>query len=286
MSGNSAKVIPRDWQRWSSIEPSVLWPLGGGLTNQSYLIAAGGEKWVLRKNSTISDALDLNRSGEAAALRHADKAGLCAPIIYCDPGYQYLVTRYIKGRPWRVIGADDLKRLANMLHRIHALPPINVYLDIRQKISRYWYSIDKRVDFFSELQDLNHTIDSRIAAVQTPNSATCLCHNDLLSANLIAADSGRLYVIDWEYAAMGDPFYELAVIVEEYRLDKAQQELLIAEYLSRPLKTADWQRLAHWRAIYRYLSLLWYAVQWSTGAMREAHTREHIFRSIRELRSL
>ncbi|WP_308364844.1 MULTISPECIES: phosphotransferase [unclassified Microbulbifer] len=104
----------------------------------------------------------------------------------------------------------------------------------------------------------------------------CLCHNDLLMANLIAVDNGNLYAIDWEYAAMGDPFYELAVIVEEYRLEKRQQQWLLAEYLHRPATQVDWQRLDHWRVIYGYLSVLWYAVQWCSGAMSQPHINDEI----------
>jgi thiamine kinase-like enzyme len=36
------------------------------------------------------------------------------------------------------------------------------------------------------------------------------CHNDLLSANLIRAQGdGRLMIVDWEYAGMGHPLFDL-----------------------------------------------------------------------------
>src|SRR5581483_3768020 len=36
-----------------------------------------------------------------------------------------------------------------------------------------------------------------------------LCHNDLLSANLID-DGRRLWLVDWEYAGIGHPLFDLA----------------------------------------------------------------------------
>lgn len=286
MTGAASAIIPPDWPRWSATEPALIGRLSGGLTNQSFLIAAGKDKWVLRRNSAFSDALDLNRAAEAAALRHADKAGLCAPLIYCDPGYRYLVTRYIEGKPWRATGAGELRRLAQLLSSIHALPAIDARLDIEDKVANYWRSIDKRADFYRELQLLDQSVRSHIAAAQSLNSGTRLCHNDLLSTNLIATNDGNLYAIDWEYAAMGDPFYELAVIVAEYRLDEQQQSLLLSGYLNCAVTQIHRQRIEHWRVIYGYLSALWYAVQWSTGAMSQSGISDEIANRIRDVSEL
>lgn len=264
-SGSTPGIIPPDWQRWSACKPTLVKPLTGGLTNQSFLIEANNERLVLRRNSAISEALDLNRNAEAAALRHAGKAGLCAPVIHCDPGHQYLVTRYIQGQPWRAGEVDALKQLAQMLRAIHELPAIDARLDIEDKVASYWRAIDGGADFYRELQAQGKKVQRHIAIAKSLSERVCLCHNDLLPANLIADERGNLYAIDWEYAAMGDPFHDLAVVVEENGLDKSQTQLILHEYLGRPAGSVDWQRLDHWRAIYRHLSMLWYAVQWSAG---------------------
>ncbi len=286
MSATPPDIIPHDWQHWSASRPSVVKQLTGGLTNQSFLITAGKNLLVLRKSSAISEALDLNRGGEAAALYHADKAGLCAPAVYCDPRHQYLVTRYIKGEPWSKDKDGALKQLAQLVRSIHALPAIDARLDIDDKVASYWRSIDERADFYKKLRTLEHEVQQHIAIAKSLNNGVYLCHNDLLATNLIAADNGNLYAIDWEYAAMGDPFYELAVIVEEYGLEKQEQQSLLSEYLNRPISETDWQRLDHWRVIYRYLSLLWYAVQWCTGTMIEPHINDEIRNRARDLSAL
>ncbi|WP_193163099.1 phosphotransferase [Microbulbifer hainanensis] len=270
MNAPESEIIPPDWQRWSRVRPSLLRPLTGGLTNRSFLIEANGERLVLRRNSPISDALDLNRSAEAAALRCADSAGICAPVIYCDPNHQYLVTRFIEGRQWGDPEAASLKQLAQLLRRIHALPAIDVRLDIEEKIANYWRSINRRADFCQKLWELDQNVRRHIAVAHSLSDSDCLCHNDLVMTNLIVANRENLYAIDWEYAAMGDPFYELAVITKEHGLNRQQQRMLIAEYLNRPVGKLDEMRLDHWRLIYGYLSALWYAVQWCTGSMKDA----------------
>ena len=275
-------IIPADWSLWSYSKPEFIRPLLGGLTNKSYLISAGDALLVLRKNSAISAALNLNRQTEAQVLGLADSEGLCAPLIHYDADYQYMVSRYVVGKHWR---ADDagLSVLARLLARVHQLPAVDSYLDIEHKATSYWRAIDEEAVFSSDLSALTERVAEHIEGAKSFAGASCVCHNDLLLENLIATDGSRLYAIDWEYAAMGDPFYDLAVIVEGHGLDEPQQHVLLAEYLARPVSADDRQRLAHWRVIYGYLTVLWYAVQWSSGLMKTAETSRDITEQIRVL---
>ncbi|WP_158078647.1 choline/ethanolamine kinase family protein [Microbulbifer mangrovi] len=258
-----ADLLPADWPLWSTSQPTLLKPLTQGLTNRSFLLAAGEDRLVLRLNSPISNALDLNRPAEAEALHLADSAGLCAPLVYCDPEYRYLVTRYVSGTPLTLEGNRGIPQLAQLLQKIHQLPPIAAHLDIEQKIANYWASIDPGDVFFESLHSLQRRVQPSIAATQTAHSSPALCHNDLLADNLLVSASGQLYAIDWEYAASGDPFYDLAVIAEGYGMDAAQQSHLLQQYLAQPVDHEEMARLDQWRVIYRYLSILWYAVQLS-----------------------
>ncbi|QKX15753.1 choline/ethanolamine kinase family protein [Microbulbifer sp. YPW1] len=260
-----ADFLPADWPLWSTSQPTLLKPLTLGLTNRSFLLAAGEDRLVLRLNSPISDALDLNRPAEAEALHLADTEGLCAPLVYCDPEYRYLVTRYISGTPLTLAENTGIAQIAQLLQDIHRLPPIAAQLDIEQKIASYWTSINTDDAFFESLRTLQRRVQSSIVATRNCASSPALCHNDLLADNLLISESGRLYAIDWEYAASGDPFYDLAVIAEGYDLDSAQQSHLLQQYLAQPVDNEEMARLDHWRVIYRYLSILWYAVQASNS---------------------
>ncbi len=46
------------------------------------------------------------------------------------------------------------------------------------------------------------------------------CHNDLLTANLIH-DGERVRIVDWEYAGMGDRYFDLGNLVDQQRLRRA-----------------------------------------------------------------
>jgi thiamine kinase len=285
MTSALTDIIPLDWGLWSKSKPVLIRPLLGGLTNKSWLISADNEMVVLRQNSPISAALNLDRVTEAQVLTLADRAGLCAPVMHYDADYQYMVGHFVSGQHWRA-DAAGLTSLAYLLRNIHRLPAVDGYLDINEKAASYWRAISSAAEFAADLQNLAEGVVSHIEYANALSAGSCLCHNDLLLENLIAADDGGLYAIDWEYAAMGDAFYELAVIVEGHGLNEQQQRILLAEYLQRPLEPDDWRRLHHWRVIYAYLTVLWYAVQWSSGVMASAKTANDIAQQICALRTL
>jgi len=282
MSCSLADIIPEDWTLWSKTKPQCLKPLLGGLTNKSYLISASDGDMVLRLNSAISEALNLDRATEAEVLALAHRAELCAPLVHYDANHQYVVSHFVAGQHWQANEAG-LVSLAALLRRIHALPPVASHLDVHKKVANYWRAIDSKAEFTPELRALAEQVNSHIERATALSDGVYLCHNDLLLENLIVADDGQLYAIDWEYAAMGDAFYELAVVIDGHGLNESQQQLLMTEYLARPVTDTDWQRLRHWRVIYRYLTVLWYAVQWSSGRMANAETAHDIVEQIHNI---
>ena len=55
------------------------------------------------------------------------------------------------------------------------------------------------------------------------------CHNDLLNANFID-DGERLRIVDWEYAGMGDPFFDLGNFSINHELPPEADEALLRAY--------------------------------------------------------
>jgi thiamine kinase-like enzyme len=55
------------------------------------------------------------------------------------------------------------------------------------------------------------------------------CHNDLLLANWLD-DGERLWIIDWEYAAMGDLYFDLGNFAVHHQLSDEEEEALLRAY--------------------------------------------------------
>ena len=56
------------------------------------------------------------------------------------------------------------------------------------------------------------------------------CHNDLVNANFID-DGTRIRIVDWEYAGMGDVFFDLASFSLNNELDRDGRRQLLEAYV-------------------------------------------------------
>ena len=57
------------------------------------------------------------------------------------------------------------------------------------------------------------------------------CHNDLLAGNIIRAqDDGRMLIVDWEYAGIGDPRFDLGNLSINNGFDEATDDRLLTAY--------------------------------------------------------
>jgi thiamine kinase len=92
-----------------------------------------------------------------------------------------------------------------------------------------------------------------------------LCHSDLHPQNLIAADDG-LVLLDWEYAHVSEPFWDLAGWSCNNDFAADSRRLLLQSYLGRPPATQDEARLGALVWLYDYVCLLWSDLSSRLGA--------------------
>ena len=66
------------------------------------------------------------------------------------------------------------------------------------------------------------------------------CHDDLLNLNLLDEDVtgeiGEMRLIDWEYAGMGDIFFDLGNFCHHHRLNDELMRLFLQEYFGEVTK--------------------------------------------------
>jgi thiamine kinase-like enzyme len=198
-------------------------PLGGGITNRNFKVEAEGQEFVLRVGGKDTELLGIDRTAEYAAARVAAELGLAPEVVAFIEPEGYLVTRYVGG----AIGKIDVDLVGAALRRLHDGPKLPGRFDSFRVVEAYRdIAAEHGVDVpatYTRAKDLADQIERRrFGAPLRP------CHNDLLSANFI--DGGdRLWLVDWEYAGMGDPFFDLAnFAVNNDLAEEGESALLIA----------------------------------------------------------
>jgi thiamine kinase-like enzyme len=261
-------------------------PLDGGITNRNYRVRLGVTDCVLRLPGRNTSLLGIDRAAERIANEAAAGLGIAPAVLAA--GERYLVTRFIECRPATASElAADPSAAARALRAFHDGGP--------QLPTRFW--VPELVADYAriagggarELPDgYEHArrTAARIAAAR-PLTAPKPCHNDLLTANLIRDREGRLLLVDWEYAGMGDPYFDLGNLSVNNEFDEAADGRLLTAYLGRSPDAAEIASLRLMRAMSDVREATWGVVQ---GAISEldfdfaAYAEKH-FARLRETTS-
>ena len=205
--------------------------LEGGITNRNFRLRWGGRDCVLRCPGKDTALLGIDRRTEWAATRAAAAAGVGPEPIAFDPGLGCLVTAFIDGRP---VEAEELRaripELATALRAIHGGPPLPSAFDPFAVVADYARIASERGGAIPpEVAELAPAAAAIRAELGGPEHGPVPCHNDLLTANFLD-DGERLRILDWEYAGMGDRFFDLANFSNHHDLSVPEMETLIAVY--------------------------------------------------------
>jgi thiamine kinase-like enzyme len=219
------RIAARIWPEGiESIEP-----LGGGITNRNFKVRADGEPFVLRIGGNDTELLGIDRRREYEASRNAAGLGIGPEVVAFLEPEGYLVTRFVEGETGDVAPADA----ARLLLRLHGGPAIPGRFD-PVAVVRDYASIARMRGVeppggYSRALELAERIERQREGVELR-----ACHNDLLAANFVRG-AGRIWVIDWEYAGMGDPAFDLANYATANELDEDGDRALLEAYGSGDL---------------------------------------------------
>ncbi|WP_025755233.1 phosphotransferase family protein [Mycoplasmopsis cricetuli] len=81
-------------------------------------------------------------------------------------------------------------------------------------------------------------------------------HNDLFQTNILLDKNNKLWIVDWEYASMGDKHFDLAYFITSNNLSEKQEEIFLNQYENY------WEEYLYQQKIFiYYLIILWVNAQ-------------------------
>jgi thiamine kinase-like enzyme len=243
----------------------TLTPISGGITNRNFRVDAAGAHgaWVIRLAGNDTHLLGISREVEHAATVAAAGVGVGPEVTAFIRPEGYLVTRFIVGSPVTdeaVHQPVTIRRVADSLRRIHDGPAIpGLFVPLRIADAYRALAIERGVPIPPEY-GLAAAIGRRIELAFLANPLELRpCHNDLLNANFID-DGSRIRIIDWEYAGMGDPFFDLGNFSINHGLTPDEDELLLAAY-DGEVRPARLARLTLMRVVSDFREAMWGVLQ-------------------------
>jgi len=251
-----------DWK-----DKDVRWEeLGGGITNHNYIVWVnggpgnpGGAKYVLRVPGQGTDMF-IDRDVERECMIQADKVGVGPRVAYQIDPEGSLVIDFVEGEimhPETMAGHPErIKQAVETTKIFHDKAVFKNEIKIFDMLRRYTkIARDNDTPMPPELESLLLEMENIEKATAVDPPADVACHNDLLSENFIVDADGKMWIIDWEYGGMTDPYFDLGDFVMEHPFSREEERLIIATYCG----AMDEGRFGR-MMLYKSVSAVWWGV--------------------------
>src|SRR5690606_17200074 len=191
--------------------------LFGGTVNASFRVDTAAGSFVVRMHGRRGSELGADRAREAALHRAAAAVGVAPAVRYADEAHRFMIMDFVRGPVWLARDfsrADRLRGLCESLSALHGAPvpavaPFDPAAVPAGRAARVPEAEPR------EAEPVGRLLKKAGAALRGCRSGErepVLVHNALHHANLIGEKAPML--IDWEYAAVADPLYDLGCVLE------------------------------------------------------------------------
>ncbi len=246
--------------------------LAQGLTNYTYRLQLQHTNYFYRQGIAQSESLFIDRAQERQAMLLAEEAGLLPKIHYHSADGQQLILAWRDEPSWQVeyfSSAAGITQLGQLAAQIHTIPARLKILDLADYLQQ----------LMAGLPLLSQSVRQRIEQQQAmlralPVISPVFCHNDINPTNLLGI---KPWLVDWEYAALGDPAFDLDGSCRAGKFDLSQQQTLVNSYQAAG-GYCDLNRVIQMLVVVDLVSLLWCEKMLLLRSEAQYHAlRQHLY---------
>jgi thiamine kinase-like enzyme len=213
--------------------------LEGGITNRNFRVNFGGTDYVVRLPGKRTTLLGIDREAECIANKAAAELGIAPAVAALLDEPSALVTVFVSGREMRADELREPETIAEVAHDLRSLHDSGTELptgfDSFRLVEEYAETGrahgSEPPKGYDEALETAHAIEREVRG--QPGHEPVPAHNDLLPANFLR-DGDRMQLIDWEYAGMGDRWFDLGNFAVNNELDDDQEAQLLEAYFGEP----------------------------------------------------
>jgi thiamine kinase-like enzyme len=240
-------------------------PLSGGITNRNYKVPFGDHDFVVRVPGKDTNLLGIDRDAECEANKLAAEVGVAPPVVLMLEQPQVIVTRFVEAQEMSEEDLRDpqvIETVAAALRKVHdSGRQLASRFDSFEIVERYAETARQRGVTPPEEYDDALARAQEIKGVLTgPEHEPVPCHNDLLAANFLN-DGTRIHIVDWEYAGMGNRYFDLGNYAVNNELDEDAERGLLEAYFGEPADARRYATLRLMRFMSDFREAMWGVVQ-------------------------
>jgi thiamine kinase-like enzyme len=263
-----------DWRAWPIVgPPKISSRFESGLNHRTLLIVSAGKQYVLKIFESPAPMA-------IAAQRWAAKRALAAKVVYAPNDGRYLLMDFLNSEELVASDPDiaNIKAIAELTRALHdeGISQTGIacgYFNYRAYCEQYLHECDP------EIHELHHLLESVLDIFSNDQTQPCFCHNDLVLGNCLL-DNGKALLVDWEFAQINNPWFDLASIIYYWQLNATQSRAFLAAY-HRDLEEQHQQPIFY----AAQCAVLWLDILWHLDKFGSAYYSK-LTEKIRHLKEL
>ena len=233
----------------------IISPLLGGMMNISYIVKDKNDKKYVLYISTEQANEMVDRPLEKQHQQIVYSLGLTNKNVYFDTEKGIKINEFIEGTSIDKTAEFDYDKVARIFKLLHA-SPLKSKIDY-DPFNRFVNTYEKEAKEFSKdisplYQELRDFLFSYRGYLESQRKV--LCHNDAQRSNIVKADDGEYYFIDFEFTGNNDPIYDIGTFGNG---TVSEGRKLLEKYFDNNPSDDEIKRYYLWRI---YISLKWYNV--------------------------
>ena len=240
--------------------------LGGGMTNQNYLVKTTNKQYIVKFFGKGTEKL-INRQDEKYNLELLKDLDLDVKNYLFDIEAGIKVNEYIESAI--TLDSTSIKtkfdKIAPILQTIHASgKELRGEFAPFEEIKKYESLIEEKIPYanYEAVREAVFSLEKRLADLGVDRKS---CHIDLVPENFIESPQGRLYLIDWEYSSMNDPMWDLAALFLESEFTRQEEEAFLSHYESEQTPVSR-EKIAIYKILQDAIWSLWTVYKEEQGA--------------------
>lgn len=235
--------------------PKKVTRLTSGQSNQTLRLKSDDSDLVLKRWQ--NDGLfQVDRGLEVTVQKTLAESGAAPEVLDWNEAEGWLLQPYLEAPSLNQVTLSPAIKatvLAEVLAKIHSFKPSIPHWRLNDKVEHYLqqlsnYEPSLAKSFREEKSQHQQAIDQWL-------EYPVLCHNDLSMNHILM--TAPIKVIDWEYAGIGHPLFDIANTIVMNKLDDAMAERLLTDYARLTRYDVEFADITEWLDLVDWLNNLW-----------------------------
>lgn len=238
-----------------------------GISNENFLVTfANKEQFALRIVGKSGEGI-VDRTDEKFNTSIAAHLGITPEILYFDTKTGLKIASFIENAETlhnnSIKTEENLSGIAEVLRRLHTSKcrlhkDFNAFTEIARYEQLLANTNGAMYDGYEDVRDKVLSLENELNKMGT-NVVSCHC--DALPENWIKDPTGKIWLLDWEYSGMNDPFWDITTPFIEAGFAPSEEKYFLNAYFDGNIPTCAERKVLIYKILMDYIWSIWARVK-------------------------